>query len=125
MLLGLFSRLAHCLSSARSAKTSGRQRTASSDSTPRYRSVSVPLIRFCKRGGYAVPRNLKSTPIALILCVLAVALTARASEQDAVAISANIQQRHLPNGTIVDPVFASAATQNIVGYTRGGDSALW
>jgi len=52
-------------------------------------------------------------------------LTARASEQDAVAISTNIQQRHLPNGTIVDPVFRSAAAQNIVGYTRGGDSALW
>src|SRR5262249_10752371 len=48
-----------------------------------------------------------------------------ASEQDAVAISANIQQRHMPNGTVIDPVFASASSQTIGAYTGGGDSALW
>src|SRR5258708_2720135 len=50
---------------------------------------------------------------------------ARAAEADAVAISANIQARHLPFGTILDPVFAAFASDRIVGYTRCGDSAVW
>jgi uncharacterized protein (TIGR03437 family) len=49
----------------------------------------------------------------------------RASESDALAINANIQARHLPFGTILDPVFASGTSDQIVGYTRCGDSALW
>jgi uncharacterized protein (TIGR03437 family) len=49
----------------------------------------------------------------------------RASEADAVAISAGIQARHMPFGTILDPVYASPASNQIVGYTRCGDSALW
>src|SRR5216683_1230296 len=48
-----------------------------------------------------------------------------AAETDALAISANIQARHLPYGAILDPVFASADSDQIVGYTRCGDSALW
>lgn len=50
---------------------------------------------------------------------------ARAAEADALAISANIQARHLPFGTILDPIFASPASDQIVGYTRCGDSAIW
>jgi hypothetical protein len=50
---------------------------------------------------------------------------ALASEADAVAISANIQARHMPFGTILDPIYASAASNQIIGYTRCGDSALW
>jgi uncharacterized protein (TIGR03437 family) len=50
---------------------------------------------------------------------------ARASEADAVAISAGIQARHMPFGTILDPIYASPASHQIVGYTRCGDSALW
>ncbi len=50
---------------------------------------------------------------------------AHASEADALAISANIQARHLPFGTILDPINASPASNQIVGYTRCGDSALW
>jgi uncharacterized protein (TIGR03437 family) len=50
---------------------------------------------------------------------------AQAGEADALAISANIQARHLPFGTILDPVFASAVSDQIVGYTRCGDSAIW
>src|SRR5579864_8648127 len=50
---------------------------------------------------------------------------AHAAEADALAISANIQARHLPFGTILDPVFASPDSDEIVGYTRCGDSALW
>ena len=41
------------------------------------------------------------------------------------AITANIQAKHLPFGTVLDPVYASATSDQIVGYTRCGDSALW
>ena len=39
----------------------------------------------------------------------------RASESDALAINANIQARHLPFGTILDPVFADGTSNQIVG----------
>ncbi len=52
-------------------------------------------------------------------------LAAHASEADALAISANIQAKHLPFGTILDPIYASSTSNQIVGYTRCGDSALW
>src|SRR5436853_249616 len=48
---------------------------------------------------------------------------AHAAEADALAISANIQARHLPFGTIIDPVFASPGSDQIVAYTRFGESA--
>jgi hypothetical protein len=47
------------------------------------------------------------------------------SENDALALSANIQAKHVPFGTVVDPIYASATSNEIVGYTRCGDSALW
>ena len=43
----------------------------------------------------------------------------------AIAISANIQARHMPFGTVLDPIFASPASNDITGYTRCGDSAIW
>lgn len=48
-----------------------------------------------------------------------------ASELDTLAISANIQAKHMPFGTIIDPVYASAVSDQIVDYTHCGDSALW
>lgn len=57
-----------------------------------------------------------------IFCLLG---PARAAEADALAISANIQAKHLPFGTILDPIYASAASSQVKGYTRCGDSALW
>src|SRR5215472_324940 len=48
-----------------------------------------------------------------------------AAEKDALAISANIQARHMPFGTILDPIFADSTGDQIVGYTHCGDSALW
>jgi uncharacterized protein (TIGR03437 family) len=62
---------------------------------------------------------------AVLLLLFAVLLPASASEADALAISANIQARHLPFGTILDPIDASSTSPQIVGYTRCGDSALW
>jgi uncharacterized protein (TIGR03437 family) len=50
---------------------------------------------------------------------------AHAAESDALAISANIQAVHMPFGTILDPIYASPTSDQIVGYTRCGDSALW
>jgi uncharacterized protein (TIGR03437 family) len=48
-----------------------------------------------------------------------------ASEADALAISANIQANHLPYGTIIDPVYSAPNSNQLVGYSRCGDSALW
>src|ERR1035438_1149368 len=62
----------------------------------------------------------------LLLLLLALVIEpAQASETDALAISANIQAKHLPFGTILDPIYASPTSDQIVGYTRCGDSALW
>jgi uncharacterized protein (TIGR03437 family) len=52
-------------------------------------------------------------------------LVAAASEADALAISANIQARHLPFGTILDPFNESPTSNQTTGYTHCGDSALW
>lgn len=65
----------------------------------------------------------RAAGITVALCVGA--LAAAGAEADALAISANIQARHLPWGTIVDPFYASATSDTITGYTRCGDSAIW
>src|SRR5215469_8988675 len=49
----------------------------------------------------------------------------RAAESDALAITANIQARHLPFGAILDPIFTLTDSDQIAAYTRCGDSALW
>ena len=51
--------------------------------------------------------------------------SALASEEDAIAISQNIRARHMPFGTILDPIFAAPDSEQIVGYTHCGDSAIW
>jgi uncharacterized protein (TIGR03437 family) len=62
---------------------------------------------------------------ALITLSCVCALRAFASESDALAISANIRAKHIPFGTILDPIYASPTSDQIIGYTRCGDSALW
>jgi hypothetical protein len=65
---------------------------------------------------------------ALLLCLswpLLVGHVWGQTEPEARAISHTIQQRHLPYGTILDPVFATPESDQIVGYARAGDSALW
>ena len=63
------------------------------------------------------------------LIVVTVLLTslrvAGAAEADALAISKNIQNRHFPHYTLLDPIFDSPTGDQIVSYTRCGDSALW
>lgn len=71
---------------------------------------------------------MSSTILARLAAGLAVAMVAPrawATEADALAISANIQAIHVPYGTILDPIFAAPDSNQIVGYTRCGDSAIW
>src|SRR5262245_39445171 len=46
-------------------------------------------------------------------------------EAAADAISARIREVHTPYGTTMDPVFASPESNDIISYTRTGDSAIW
>jgi len=66
--------------------------------------------------------DLKTKLAALLLFC---ALPASTAESDAIAISANIQAKHIPFATILDPIYASSTSSTINGYTRCGDSALW
>ena len=50
--------------------------------------------------------------------ILLVAAHVNAAEPEALAISANIQARHTPFGTVLDPFYASATGDRITGYTR-------
>ncbi len=61
----------------------------------------------------------------ILIISLIVESLSLATERDAVLISENIQTRHLPHGLILDPVFAFPDSDDIVGYARGGDSAIW
>jgi hypothetical protein len=47
------------------------------------------------------------------------------ADPDAIAISQNVRARHMPFGVVVDPVFASPTSEEIVSYTHCGDSAIW
>jgi hypothetical protein len=59
-------------------------------------------------------------------CLLSLlAGTALASEAEAIAIAQNIRARHMPFGVVVDPIFAAPDSEEIVGYTHCGDSAIW
>jgi hypothetical protein len=55
----------------------------------------------------------------------AVSVLAQSFEAPALQISRDIQARHLPFGTILNPVYPSADSTQIVSYTRCGDSAIW
>ena len=60
-----------------------------------------------------------------VVLLLFAIIPLQAAEQDALAISANIQAKHLPYGTILDPIYAAKDSDQIVNYTRCGDSAIW
>jgi hypothetical protein len=48
-----------------------------------------------------------------------------AGEAEALQISSTIRDRHLPYGTIIDPVYNTWDGDRIVSYSRCGDSAIW
>ncbi|MBI4446482.1 MAG: hypothetical protein HY645_11305 [Acidobacteria bacterium] len=76
-------------------------------------------------------RSYRLVRLVLMAVALLAALPAvQASELEALAISDNIQQLHMPYGTILDPVFASSDPSSpdyrqIVSYARCADSAIW
>ncbi|HEY1759171.1 MAG TPA: hypothetical protein VGG72_27610 [Bryobacteraceae bacterium] len=55
----------------------------------------------------------------------AAVLPIKAAEQDALSIDSVIQARHLPYGTILDPVLSLPDLSTVQDYSRCGDSALW
>jgi uncharacterized protein (TIGR03437 family) len=61
----------------------------------------------------------------LLLFPVAAIVSAQSFEAPALQISKDIQERHLPFGTILSPVFASPDNHRIVSYSRCGDSAIW
>lgn len=69
--------------------------------------------------------NMTGTKTFLLIAAFIGSTGARAGESEALAISANIQARHLPFGTILDPILASPTSDQVAGYTRCGDSAIW
>jgi hypothetical protein len=48
-----------------------------------------------------------------------------AAEADAVRLDEQIRARHMPHAGILDPVFAAPDSDEIVRYSRCGDSAIW
>jgi uncharacterized protein (TIGR03437 family) len=70
---------------------------------------------------------LNRTSFVLGACAAAIVAVQPGSsaEGDALTIDANIQARHLPYGTILDPIFTLTDSDQTAAYTRCGDSALW
>src|ERR1700733_2954939 len=64
-------------------------------------------------------------PLGIPILFIVTTFPVTASEADALAISAKIQSRFLPFGTILEPIYASATSNQIIDYTDCGDSALW
>jgi uncharacterized protein (TIGR03437 family) len=63
--------------------------------------------------------------VVVLATVFTAVFPAYAADPDALSILTTIQSRHLPFGTILDPIFAGPTSNQIIGYTRCGDSALW
>ena len=62
--------------------------------------------------------------LALLACCANLAL-AQSHDNTALAISREIRERHLPFGTVLNPMYNSADSTTIQTYTRCGDSAIW
>jgi uncharacterized protein (TIGR03437 family) len=60
-----------------------------------------------------------------LLALVAAVVSAQSFETPALQISRNIQAHHLPFGTILSPVYSSPESNEIVSYSRCGDSAIW
>src|SRR5262249_12039556 len=93
------------------------------------RILRIRSPRFGEVAMFFLHRSIRQTVLTAALLALWVQL-AGASDSDAVRISTNIQQFHMPYGTVLDPVFASSDPNSsdyfrIVSYSRAGDSAIW
>ncbi|HEY6328172.1 MAG TPA: hypothetical protein VI756_02465, partial [Blastocatellia bacterium] len=69
----------------------------------------------------------KAVSVVFLITMILICITrpVLAAQSDADAITAVILERHLPTGVIMDPIFASPTSDQIVNYTRGGDAAIW
>lgn len=63
-------------------------------------------------------------PIFILLFLFCSPLV-RGGEEDAIRIQAELEGRHLPYGTILDPVLQAPESTEAKSYTRCGDSAIW
>lgn len=77
------------------------------------------------RQNFEVPPKVVCRRALFVCSLLLCSLPLCAAEGDALAIGMNIQQIHMPYGMILDPIFAAADSNQITGYTRCGDSAIW
>ena len=62
---------------------------------------------------------------AILLALTLMSASAQNYEARALAISRDIQARHIPFGTILNPMYVSALSNELQTYTRCGDSAIW
>ena len=60
-----------------------------------------------------------------LFLLLTVAVPGHGSEQDALSISENIQALHMPFNVIMDPVFATSTSAEVVSYSRAGNASIW
>ena len=72
-----------------------------------HKRLSIPIRFFC------------------LIAWLSLLSLAFSAEQDALAIDANIESRHMPYGGIMDPILSLPDLTQVVDYTRCGDSAIW
>src|SRR3954469_10155427 len=63
-------------------------------------------------------------PLAVGACCF-VSFSAHAGEPEAVELSRNVQQYHLPSGIVADTLMSSPTSKEVIGYDDVGDSALW
>jgi uncharacterized protein (TIGR03437 family) len=63
--------------------------------------------------------------VAVLLLLTFASTYAQSLEEHALRISRDIQTRHLPFGTILNPLYTSPDSTDLVTYTRCGDSAIW
>jgi len=66
-----------------------------------------------------------SIRIFFLVALVALVPAAIGAESDALSIEANILVRHLPYGTILDPILSLPDLSQVMDYTRCGDSAIW
>src|SRR5262249_57488719 len=81
----------------------------------------IPQVAAVGRLNISIP----SRSLIVLAGLLVLVQSARPSETDALAISANIRAKHMPFGTVLDPIYAAPDSDQIAGYTHCGDSALW
>ncbi|MEZ5353051.1 MAG: hypothetical protein R2762_10480 [Bryobacteraceae bacterium] len=63
--------------------------------------------------------------IVFLIASMAAAGVAHSGETDARKILDTLRARHIPYGMVVDPVFAGPDSDEILSYSRCGDSAIW